>query len=612
MRVTGWISLLGLGLLLLLTVSCGGAATPGTEPIDVVPSDAGPTGQLGGAGAGGDAGVEQPHGEQLDPELQALLDDLAAAREPREIDKLARALGDHQHPAAVARLITLLASEQDRIRKAAFDSIERLGDAAVEPLIAALESSEPVQRDRVIGCLATIGDPRAIPALIRVLPATTENQSAARALTRFRKAAVPALLDALADGSGTTRVQAAWALEIMHSSDEIVAALVAALKDEWAPVRAQAASALGTQGIADAVDPLSALVDDPDIEVRMAVAGALVRIGTAEAFDHFDKALVDKDPQVRGAAVDAVGSRRNPALVEKLYAAVGDEHHKVRERAREAVYTIVTHAMKGTASSEIVKRLVEMLRSDDPAARASAAYLLGKLHITQATRALSKALKDTDEDVRWAALTALKDLENPASAKALIGSLRDTDPQIRTGAAELLGMMEIKRAAKPVTKLLRDPETDVRRAAADALQAIPNRAAIGPLIKALGDDDGIVSESAWQALLAIGAPATGKLVAVFKKRKTGTKTRVRIAGLLGHQWKANAAMALIGALNDPDPEVAEIAHLTLQDMTCVQLGPDPADWRSWWKKNKRDKGGDCPGKGSKLNYPDPQEHPPLW
>jgi HEAT repeat protein len=315
---------------------------------------------------------------------------------------------------------------------------------------------------------------------------------------------------------------------------------------------------------------------------------------------------------VRGAAVYHAGARRDPALIDKLYAAIGDEHRDVRNKAREAITTIVAHGLKGTASDEIVERLIAMLKGDRPAARASAAYLLGDLQATVATRSLGALLKDPDEDVRWAALSALKDLEDPASTRALIRALRDEDPQIRAGAAELLGMMEAKRAGGPLTKLLRDPEVEVRRAAAAALEAIPKRSAVGPLIKALGDEDGAVSDSAWQALYAIGAPATGKLVAAFKKRRTATRVRVRIAELLGHQWKANAVMALIGALEDPDNKIAEVAHLVLQDMTCAQLGRDPAEWRRWWKKNKRNEGGSCSGSGAKKRRPDPQEHPPIW
>jgi len=607
MRIERWISLPGLGLLALLSSGCGGGGTPGAETTPEQPADAGAS--IDGED---DAGATGPEGERLDPELQALLDDLAAAREPKEIAALARALGDHRHPASVNRLITLLASDQERIRNAAVDSIERIGEDAVEPMIAALDASDPVQRERVIDCLASIGDPRAIPALIRVLPVTAENQSAARALARFRKAAVPALLEALESGTGTTRVQAAWALEIMLCSDAIVEALLKALKDEYAPVRAQAAAALGTHGIAEAIGPISTLLDDPDLEVRMSAAAALVRIGTPEALEQFDRALADEAHEVRGEAVYHAGASWDPALLDRLYAAVGDEHHEVRKKAREAIRTIVTHKLKGTASDEIVQRLIGMLNDDNPAARASAAYLLGSLHAAKATKALARVLKDGDEDVRFAALSALRDLENPAAAQALIGALRDEDPQIRAGAAELLGMMEIERAARPLARLLRDPVAEVRRAAADALELLTKPSVVKPLVRALGDEDPSVADSAERALLAIGAPATRKLVAAFKKPKTGTSARLRIAGLLGHQWKANAFMALVGALKDPERMVAEKAHTTLVDMICVELGPDPADWREWWRENKRDEFGDCPSNNPKYKKFDPQEHPPIW
>jgi len=593
----------------VVSLACGcGAGAPEVETGPAGPPDAGA--EAPPADAGGEVDAGAPAREPLDPALQELLDRMDVERDPVALDELARALGDHPHPAAVGRLIVLLASEQDRIRAAAIDSLDRLGEAAVEPLIEALETAEPKQRDRMIERLAAIGDRRAIPALIRMLPATAENGSAARALTRFRDTAVPALLEALEGDVRATRVQAAVALELMTANEAITAALVAALDDEWAPVRAQAASALGTHGTPAATEPLVALLDDRDVAVRVAATGALGRIGTPETVDPLERALADEDPLVRCAAAGALVEIGDPKVVRLLYSAVADVDYDVRERARSAVCDIVTHQLGGKPGREIVDRLVDMLGSDDPAARASAAYLLGDLHAGKAARPLGKLLRDTDADARWAALTALKDLEDRSSAGPLIGALRDEDPQIRAGAAELLGSMAIPRAAQALARSLTDPEPEVRRAAADALASIAKRSAVGPLIKALGDEDAGVAEAARQALDAIGDPATAKLVAAFKQRARSTAVRVALAGLLGHRWKPGAVTALIDALRDPDEEVARIAHLTLEAMACTQLPPDPAEWRSWWRDNRKQDGPGC--KGKSTGEPDPQEHPPLW
>ena len=73
-----------------------------------------------------------------------------------------------------------------------------------------------------------------------------------------------------------------------------------------APVRAAAAKALGTLGVAEAVDPLVRAVHDSSDLVRLEAVRTLSLLGAPRSLPHLLAARHDSEPQVVEAATDAL------------------------------------------------------------------------------------------------------------------------------------------------------------------------------------------------------------------------------------------------------------------------------------------------------------------
>jgi HEAT repeat protein len=124
--------------------------------------------------------------------------------------------------------------------------------------------------------------------------------------------AVPVLVQALGHADRTVRRMASAALTQLSPRPEDVPALAAALKDEDAGVRANAAQCLGRLGRAagPAAGALMGLLQDADANVRLSAARALGTLGEpARATVTALRALRrDRQEDVRRAAAQAVAA----------------------------------------------------------------------------------------------------------------------------------------------------------------------------------------------------------------------------------------------------------------------------------------------------------------
>jgi len=146
-----------------------------------------------------------------------------------------------------------------------------------------------------------------------------------------------ALLTALQDEEAEIRAEAAYALGNLESLDA-VAPLVVVLSDEDANVRSEAAWALGMIESVDAVPALAAAVGDANEDVREQVAWALGMIESAEAVDALSDMLRnDSSADVREQAAWALGMIADEAALDALLDAFTDEDTDVRKQALWAV-----------------------------------------------------------------------------------------------------------------------------------------------------------------------------------------------------------------------------------------------------------------------------------
>ncbi len=112
------------------------------------------------------------------------------------------ALGEIQNPLCVPFLITRLDASSSSVETAAQQAIRDIGPSAIPVLIESLNTADDTIRGQLILLLGDLGDPIAIPALLRQL--NTHGEHASKALAAIGSAAVPELIQALTNTDDAT------------------------------------------------------------------------------------------------------------------------------------------------------------------------------------------------------------------------------------------------------------------------------------------------------------------------------------------------------------------------------------------------------------------------
>ncbi|MEM7585442.1 MAG: M56 family metallopeptidase [Acidobacteriota bacterium] len=242
-------------------------------------------------------------------------------------------------------------------------------------------------------------------------------------------------------------------------SARVLEALTAALSDEAADNRAQAAHALGSVEDATAVPALALAVrEDASETVREQAAWSLGMIEDASAVPALRDALSDPSESVREQAAWSLGMIESPDAVEALGAALGDPATQVREQAAWALGMI--------ESSSAVPKLITALDDAAPSVREQAAWALGLVESPEAVTKLSEALADPSHSVRHQAAWALGMIESHAAVDALTSTLaNDASAEVREQAAWALGMIEDEAALDVLLDAMSDEHLEVRQRA---------------------------------------------------------------------------------------------------------------------------------------------------
>ena len=483
------------------------------------------------------------------PALTGLLQDPSADIRGHAAHALGR-LGDAAKVAA-PELVKLATDADATVRRKALDALRQLrpGPQVTVPLFAKLmaDADAPV-RLRAMHALADAGE-EAVPFLIEAL----KNEKAAywaclvlRDLGPKAKAAVPALIERLADPRPEIRREAILALAAMAEAAAPAAPqLVKALDDK--PVHAAAVFALGSIGAAPAgaEAKIRATLNDPDHTAGVAGTWALAKLhkGEKEYVVWAAEALVfylkDPDARCRTAAARALADLKpgpdiSLPIFEKTFQGADE---KVVEGALDAVAALgaqaVPNLIKALKHERLRPRIVSVLGQIGPAAAPAAEALAGLLDdknpLTQkevamalakigpaakaAVPALAKAVEQ-EGAVGYGAAFALGKIgpEAAAAEAVLLKTLESKDESAALIGAWALAQIHPKCnqcAAKAVPVLIRglaDEEAQYRVSAADGLMAFGPLAkqAAPALEKASKDGDQGVREAAAEALKAVG------------------------------------------------------------------------------------------------------------
>ena len=441
-----------------------------------------------------------------------------------------------------------------------------LGEAAVEPLVVALESQYLVICQGAAKALGQIGDPRATKGLIAALGPH----------------------DAL-------RIAASEALEKMDDP-QVVELLINALAEGQETIRAGAARTMGKIGDARAIEPLGVALRDPDGEVCWAAAEALQKIEHPRVVLTLIVALREGNPQTRESAAKALeqsGVPLDPAVeawsavalgqwekavslgehaVEPLSAALRDGAQRTRQDAAEALGKI--------GDPRGVDPLIEVLEDDDEKLREAAVEALSKVRGRRArawhdvatrewksvaswgkaaTEPLLRALQNDERGVRQRAAKTLEKIGDPAAVEPLVAALQDEDAVVGRLAAGALGKIGDPRALEPLVAALQDEDPQLRSAAATALGSIGDPQALEPLVAALQDEKPEMRREAAMALGSIGDPLA--LEPLSKVLTSGTEhtddaAAARALGMIGD---ARAVEVLLEALGNSNYAIAAAA-----------------------------------------------------
>lgn len=216
------------------------------------------------------------------------------------------------------------------------------------------------------------------------------------------------------------RADAAEKLGLMRSR-AAVEPLVALMNDPEPEVRIRAARALGLIRGSTSIRPLVSALADPSRWSAIRVAEILINVG-AEAVDEL-LAAYDALPQnARVSALDVLARIRSLRAVGLMKSCLEDPHPDIRARA--------AHGLGLIGDPGIAPDLIRTLKDKEWPVRAMAAKALGRLGTEAAIAPLREAMTDRQWWVRYNSGEALRSL-GPSGLEALTDMLSADDPFAR-------------------------------------------------------------------------------------------------------------------------------------------------------------------------------------
>lgn len=271
---------------------------------------------------------------------------------------------------------------------------------------------------------------------------------------------VPALIEALSDGSVAVRLECVWALQNIN--------------DRRAGIPLAVALRRALQRIEPKFEDFHK--SEEDMPLVKAIVGALIGIKDARAVPKLasmakDEELADR----RMYVIDALWKSGGGAAAGPLIGLLKDKTPMIASQAAAALSEI----KPGSA----VEPLIAALKHKDEKVRSSAAYALGEIGDKRAIQPLSELLKPASpEGVRVRAAEALGGIKDPASLRYLILALKDTDKLVRIRAVQGMGQIKDSGAVPVLLELLKQ-EGNLERFTVTALGDIGDKRSIEPLKK---------------------------------------------------------------------------------------------------------------------------------
>jgi HEAT repeat protein len=234
----------------------------------------------------------------------------------------AEALGHLSFPQASAPLARMLHDEDAQVRTTAAYALtsndwqpgeESQRVLLVETLEAVLRDKNHRDRSKAVVALGTIGDQRAMNALLL----------------------------ALRDQDGPVWYVAA--ITIAAYGTTALSPLLALLGEETSNGWAGVTCALGKIGNSRAVEPLLAVLHTGDPKARVNAIEALGEIRDPRAINSLLASLQDANDRIRQVTVDALGNMEDPRVIEPLFSMLQDPLFSIRQRCARLLARLGWH-----------------------------------------------------------------------------------------------------------------------------------------------------------------------------------------------------------------------------------------------------------------------------
>jgi HEAT repeat protein len=465
--------------------------------------------------------------EAAEAVIPALNDESAIVRV-----EAARALGTLGHVVGAELLTKALDDPNGDVMVMAAWALGRLADDSLPGLLKGLKSANDAVASESCRSLGVLGGraSSALPALQELLRDDRQAVKAAagKAIKQIADSASPQLAiinDPKSDKDA--RKSAMWELsQIGAVTEEVIPALVHALRDPDADVRSDAACAMkyinyiDPSAAKEAANALMAALSDESEPVAATAAEALGRFGPATV-PKLIVAMQNDNSAVRIHAASAIYWMEQPAkeAAPDLLRLLDDQVPAVRQSAARALEHMGKEAFPATS------RLIALMNNPDKEVRQYAIVTLGCIGATDEAvlPALNKAIQVADRDTQSAAFRALWTMNPRTSAveSAIVEAIANNDEFIQECRPEELGEMG-RSLPKLIPALVHAAEKNLPwelamvfgDIGADAATAVP------VLIKGLKSPDNKVRLASARSLGLIGAPAAEAVSALSEMEES--------------------------------------------------------------------------------------------
>ncbi len=456
---------------------------------------------------------------------------------------------------AVEPVIDLLYDKEEKVREGAVISLGWLQDSrATDHLIDILKDEESKKLyESTIMALGRIGDKKAAAPIIDILKGKSRRGYLWRGIEALGNIGGQQAIEFLIEDQKCSR-EAAGALRTIGK--EALKPLIAALRNNDAEIRGNAASILGSMKDSTAVTPLIAALSDKEAKVRQSCVSALGSIRAHSAIEPLIKMLKeDEDKNVRYVALRTIAELDYSKATDAIIGALRDKEQDVAE---SAVRILGEHREK-----KAVEALVKVLNDDTDSVRDLVVIPeLGKIGDERAVDAIAAKLSSEEgryEKVCNRAAAALGEIGSKKGTEPLIAFLKRKGPGAGAIAITALEKIGDQSAVDALRDFLIDDKGKVNKSIVRALLVIGGKKALDS-VKAVAGESGVL-----QVLESIGAPAVEIIALLLEHENVGTRTMAARALFMIADKKA--VPALIKALkNDENSNVRSQCAMALGRM----------------------------------------------